>query len=79
MAATTVDRMTGQANAMPTRKVTSGGAAGAVSVLLVWLYNTYISPEHPMPSEVASTVTTVLTFLVAYFVPPASSEAVLPD
>ncbi len=76
MATITADRTTGESTAAPTRKVAVGGAAGTISVLLVWVFNTYVSPDQPMPSEIASTATTVLTFLVSYFVPPASSEAI---
>jgi len=51
----------------PTRKVTSGGLAGALSILVIWLINTVVGKE--VPPEVASSFTVVLTFIVAYLVP----------
>lgn len=76
MSAITADKTTGQPNGAPIRKVAFGGLAGAISVLLVWLYNTFVSPGQPMPADLAAILTTVLTFIVAYFVPPADSEVI---
>jgi len=66
---------------VPTRKVIAGGATGAFVTLLVLVLNTYVPYFHdkPISGEMASSFTTVLGFLAAYFVPPAASEAVVQD
>lgn len=61
------------ASAAPVRKVIVGGLAGALSTVLLWVLNTYVLPK-PMPAEVGSAVTTVLSFVVSYLVPPAASD-----
>jgi len=58
---------------LPTRKVTAGGVAGALSVVLVWAANTFWMPEaKQIPAEIASALTTILSFLVSYFVPEST-------
>jgi preprotein translocase subunit SecD len=52
---------------VPSRKVTAGVLAGAVSVILVWAIKTYVHQD--LPGEVASSITTVLTFVTSWFVP----------
>jgi hypothetical protein len=56
----------------PYRKVSAGALAGALSIILVWVVNAFVLPEsNPLPGEVASAITTVLTFVVGYVVPEA--------
>ena len=55
----------------PTAKVTSGTAAGAVTIVLVWIAG-MIGIE--VPPEVASAVTVLIGFGVAYLVPDGSSD-----
>ena len=53
-------------NLTPTRKVGAGAVAGAVSILLVWgLQQAGVS----LPAEIASSLTTILTFATSWFVP----------
>jgi hypothetical protein len=55
---------------VPTRKVGAGAFAGALSTILVWLINSFIlTGTTKITPEIASALTTVLTFLVGYFVP----------
>ena len=55
---------------LPTRKVTVGGLAGAISIVFVWVANTFWMPSNAkIPAEIASAITTILTFAVSYFVP----------
>jgi hypothetical protein len=55
---------------IPTRKVGASALAGALSILVVWVLNTFILADHTLiTGEVASALTTVLTFLVGYFFP----------
>ena len=64
-------------SSVPVRKVTAG-AAGAVTVILVFVINTYVSPAKPLSPEITSAITTVLSFVAAYLVPPAASDGVVP-
>ncbi len=73
------DATTGQATLAPTRKVAGGGVSGAASAILILIYNTYVSPNAPLPAELAAALTVIITFLVSYLVPPASTEAVVPS
>lgn len=56
---------------VPYKKVSAGSLAGALSILVVWLLNSYVLQGDPITGEVASAMTTILTFLVAYMVPEA--------
>ena len=58
----------------PTQKVTAVGAAGAVSIVLVWVLHQFAHLD--MPVEVASAITTLLAFLAGYFTPPANGEVI---
>lgn len=51
----------------PTKKVTAGGLAGALSVLIVWALGEFGGLT--IPPEIASAITTVLAFATSYFVP----------
>jgi len=69
----------GQPTSVPTRKVLAGGLAGAISTILVFALNSYVlAPKGSqlITGEVAAALTTVLSFLVSYFVPPSSDESV---
>jgi putative flippase GtrA len=64
------------ASAAPVRKVAAGGIGGAISVIAIALLqhfaNTQIDPT------LASAITIVVSFLVAYIVPPAASDTPVP-
>ena len=51
---------------MPTRKVTAGALAGALSVLVVWAVKQIAGTE--IPAEVASALTTILSLGTSYVV-----------
>lgn len=57
----------------PQRKIVAGGIAGAVSSLAVWALQQFAGIE--VPAEQAVAITTIITFVVQYFVPNAQ-EAV---
>jgi hypothetical protein len=59
--------------AAPVRKVTAGGIGGAVATLALWALAQYAN-FHPQP-EVAAAITTVISFIVAYLVPPSANDA----
>ena len=60
----------------PNRKVGVGAAAGAITVILVWTLNTFALSQTPIPPETASAITTVITFIVSYFVPERPQERI---
>ena len=58
---------------LPTRKVGASALAGALSVVLVWVLNTFVlTGPIKITGEVASAITTILAFAVGYFVPDPS-------
>jgi len=62
----------------PTRKVTAGGLAGAIVIIIVFVLNTYVLPlDKPITGEIAAAITTVLSFVVSYFVRPSPSDTVV--
>ena len=51
----------------PSKTVTTGGVAGAITVVLVWIAQT-IWPSLDVPAEVQGAITVVVTFLAAWIV-----------
>jgi hypothetical protein len=54
-----------QPSTLPTAKVTAGGAAGSVTVVLVYIIGLF---HVAMPAEVVSALTVIVTSLVGYLV-----------
>ena len=54
---------------MPSRKVTVGALAGALASLAVWIADAFAGIK--VPAEQAVALSTLLTFVVAYFVKDA--------
>jgi putative flippase GtrA len=54
-----------QPSKAPTTKVAAGGVAGALTVLVVWILGLL---QVPVPPEVASALTVILSFVTSYFV-----------
>jgi hypothetical protein len=65
-----------QASAVPIRKVTASGIAGAVAAIVVYVLNTYYL-QTPIPGDIAAALTTVLAFGVSYGMPPAPTDRVV--
>lgn len=59
----------------PVRKVTASALAGAIVQLLLWLNGQMGGPA--IPPEVQGALTILVSFIVAYMVPPAPSEQVI--
>jgi putative flippase GtrA len=59
--------------AAPVRKVTSGLAGGAVASVALWVLKQYAGFDPP--AEIAGAITTLISFLVAYIVPPSPNDA----
>ena len=66
-----------QKNSRPTRKVTAMGVSGAITLVLVWILNTYVLPPRPpITGEIATALTTIVGFVVSYVVPPSQSDGI---
>lgn len=64
--------------AAPVRKVTAGALGGALVTVLVWYLNTFVlEPDKQITGEVAAALTTIVTFLVGYFVPPSAKDEIV--
>ena len=69
----------GQPTSVPTKKVIAGGLAGGASVIIVFILNSFVlEPKHlpQINGGVASAITTVLSFVVSYLIPPGENESV---
>jgi len=70
--------MAQMASAKPARKVAAGGLAGALSVLIIWILDTFVLPtDKQITGEVAAALTTVFTFIVSYLIPPSPDDKVV--
>lgn len=60
----------------PTRKVAAAGIVGIAVTLVVFLLNNYVGvfQAKPISAEFATTLTTLLSTIVAYFTPPRAGE-----
>jgi len=67
--------MASMQSAKPARKVWVGGLAGATTAIVVWLIHTVGGPT--VPGEISAAITTVLTFVASYLVPPAEADQVV--
>jgi len=64
----------------PVQKITYGAATGALVTLVVLILNAYfLPPEKKISAEISGAATTVLTFVVAYLVPPGANETTVQD
>jgi membrane protein YdbS with pleckstrin-like domain len=68
--AITASKFTNTASLKPTNKVISSAVVGAVVTIIVYVVNTYVSQNNPIPSSVASALVTVLSAVAAWFTPP---------
>jgi putative flippase GtrA len=59
--------------AVPSQKVTVGVLAGAITTIVIWALKSVVI----IPGEVAAAITTVLSFVVSYLVPPAARDQIV--
>ena len=59
---------------VPSQKVTAGALAGALTTIAIYVVKAAGGPE--IPGEIGAAITTVLTFIVSYLVPPAARDRV---
>jgi Mg/Co/Ni transporter MgtE len=63
---------------LPRRKIITGGIAGAVTVVIVFVLNAYVLPgDKPIPADIASAITTIITFAISFLTPPGEGESVV--
>jgi hypothetical protein len=64
----------------PTRKTQAAALGGAIATVVIWALNAFVlrEPGQRITGEVAAAVTTLVTFVVSYFVPPGESDVVVP-
>ncbi len=51
---------------VPSTKIAAGGAAGALSTIIVWILGEF---EVDVPAEIAAAITVLVMSLTSYFVP----------
>ena len=59
----------------PAQKILAGGLAGAVATIIVWLIESI--GKTTVPGAVAVAISTVLSFITAYLVPPSADDQVV--
>jgi hypothetical protein len=59
----------------PTQKVQAGFIAGALTTIIIWIVQ---AKGVAVPGDVAAAITTILSALLAYFVPPADRDVSVP-
>lgn len=58
-------------SSMPVQKVVAGAIAGALVTIIIFFLDNYVLKGPKITGEVAAAMTTVLTFIVSYIIPPA--------
>ena len=69
----------GQSTGVPTNKVIAGGLAGAITTIIVFVLNNYVLRPHQLTEldgTVSAAITTFLSFVVSYLIPPGRNETV---
>ena len=61
-------------SAKPARKVWVGSLVGATVTIVVWIIETAANTK--VPSTIAVAISTLLTGIVSYLVPPADTDGV---
>ena len=60
---------------VPTRKVMAGTLGAAVAQILIYVLELVVLP---VPEAIAAAITTIVTFLLGYYIPPSDSDQVVP-
>lgn len=69
------DLMAQMQSAKPARKVSVGAAVGALVTIAVWVIEA--AGHTTVPAYVAVALSTLLTFIVSYLIPPSDSDQVV--
>jgi hypothetical protein len=67
--------MASMQSAKPARKVWVAALAGAVTAIVVWVVRVAHGPE--IPGEISAAITTVLSFVTSYLIPPSADDQVV--
>ncbi len=67
--------MANMVSAKPARKVWVGGLVGATTTIVIYLIESIGNTK--VPGAVAVAVSTLLTAIISYFVPPAAADQVV--
>jgi hypothetical protein len=59
----------------PVQKVVAGGGGGALATIIIFVLNHYVLADKPLDGTVSAAITTLVTFLVSYIVPPGANES----
>ena len=61
----------------PVKKVAASGIGGAIATIVVFVLNTYVitDPSKLLTGDVSAALTTFVSFLTAYIVPPGAKES----
>jgi hypothetical protein len=69
------DVMASMQSLKPARKVWIGSLVGATTTLVLWLVETI--GKTTVPSTIAVSISTILSFVVSYLVPPSDNDGVV--
>jgi ABC-type enterobactin transport system permease subunit len=67
--------MASMQTAIPARKVIGSALGAATATIVLYVLNTHVLTA-PVPAEVGGALTTVVTFMVGYYLPPAPRDQV---
>ncbi len=69
-----------QTSSAPIRKVTATGVAGAIVTIVVLLLNRFVlSDQQQIPADITAAITTVISFIIGYLVPPGPNDHIAPS
>jgi len=65
-------------SAAPARKVIGSALAAAITTVVIWVLNGFVLPDgNTVPVEVAGAITTIVTFLAGYLLPPSPRDQIV--
>jgi len=64
--------MARQSSSRPTNKVIAGSVGAAIATIIIYIVERWLG--EPVPLQVTTAATTVLTFSLGYLVPPSEAD-----
>lgn len=61
-------------SSLPSAKVSVGALAGAVVAAIVFILNYWVLGDKPIPAELASILTFIVSGVASYFTPPSRAD-----